>query len=157
MQDQLLTLLSSSQQPSSPGGGGGTLGNHLGGSPPSIFTSRQPSLLPTLSRTPHSPPMSSTSGHLGKFQDILQALRLGRSLCLVPPRWVCCQAGRSLVCSPAPSPTGGRRNLPSSATSSLGLRSLLSDNLSLDTGADQKIFHFCHRNFLSVKCSKTDT
>ena len=59
MQDQLLTLLSSSQQPSSPGGGGGgTLGNHLGGSPPSIFTSRQPSLLPTLSRTPHSPPMS---------------------------------------------------------------------------------------------------
>ena len=56
MQDQLLTLLSSSQQPSSPGGGGnlgnlGNLGNNLGSSPPSIFTTRQPSLLPTLSRT----------------------------------------------------------------------------------------------------------
>ena len=59
LQDQLLTLLSSSQQPSSPGGGGnlgnlGNLGNNLGSSlgssPPSIFTTRQPSLLPTLSR-----------------------------------------------------------------------------------------------------------
>ena len=55
LQDQLLTLLSSSQQPSSPGGGGnlgnlGNLGSNLGSSPPSIFTTRQPSLLPTLSR-----------------------------------------------------------------------------------------------------------
>ena len=161
MQDQLLTLLSSSQQPSSPGGGGGgggggTLGSHLGSSPPSIFTTRQTSLLPTLSRAHHLPTVSLMSvsfwvhfrvgGHLGINIDVatLQALRLAPSLCLVPPRWVCCPAmGRNLDFSPAPQPASptGRRNLPCSVTNSLGLRSLLSDNLSLDTG-DQKILHF---------------
>lgn len=61
-QDQLLTLLSSSQQPSSPGGGGGgSLGNHLGSSPPSIFTTRQPSLLPTLSSASGPQPVFGAS------------------------------------------------------------------------------------------------
>ena len=165
MQDQLLTLLSSSQQPSSPGGGGGgggSLGSHLGSSPPSIFTTRQTSLLPTLSKAHHLPSVSLMSGHfecilgLGDIWEYinvatLQALRLAPSLCLVPPRWVCCPAaGRNLDFSPAPQPASptGRRNLPCSVTNSLGLRSLLSDNLSLDTG-DQKILHF-------VKFYKTD-
>lgn len=63
-QDQLLTLLSSSQQPSSPGGGGGgggTLGSHLGSSPPSIFTTRQTSLLPTLSSASGPQPVFGAS------------------------------------------------------------------------------------------------
>ena len=55
LQDQLLTLLSNSHQPSSPGGGGGgnmgnNLGNNLATSPQSIFTTRQSSLLPNLSK-----------------------------------------------------------------------------------------------------------
>jgi len=61
-QDQLLTLLSSSQQPSSPGGGGGgSLGSHLGSSPPSIFTTRQTSLLPTLSSASGPQPVFGAS------------------------------------------------------------------------------------------------
>ena len=120
MQDQLLTLLSSSQQPSSPGGGGnlgnlGNLGNNLGSSPPSIFTTRQPSLLPTLSRR-------RTISNLFSSQ---QALHQARSLYLAPPQW---------ACSPHLGLPMGRRSLPCSATSSLGRRSLLSDNLSLGTG-----------------------
>ena len=51
LQDQLLTLLSNSHQPSSPGGGGGgNMGNNLATSPQSIFTTRQSSLLPNLSK-----------------------------------------------------------------------------------------------------------
>ena len=96
-------------------------------------------------------------GHLGINIDVptLQALHLAPSLCLVPPRWVCCPAmGRNLDFSPAPQPASptGRRNLPCSVTNSLGLRSLLSDNLSLDTG-DQKILHFLK---VGVKVYKTD-
>merc|ERR1719244_1204513 len=61
-QDQLLTLLSNSHQPSSPGGGGGgNMGNNMGTSPQSIFTTRQSSLLPNLSSASGPQPVFGAS------------------------------------------------------------------------------------------------